>query len=38
VNPVDPRLAIIWPLAVAAMSDRDRDHPMLNPAFEGLEL
>lgn len=29
LNPLDPRLAISWPLAVAQMSDRDRALPLL---------
>jgi len=36
VNALDPRLAIDWPLAVAEMSARDRDHPPIDDAFEGL--
>jgi len=38
VNPLDPRLAIAWPLTVADVSDRDRSHALLTPAFEGIEL
>ena len=32
----DPRLAIDWPLPVSEVSDRDRNHPLLNDAFQGL--
>lgn len=37
INPLDPRLSIDWPLAVAQMSDRDRSHPMLDAAFIGID-
>jgi dTDP-4-dehydrorhamnose 3,5-epimerase len=30
VNPVDPRLAIAWPLPISQLSPRDTNHPMLN--------
>jgi len=32
----DPVLAIEWPLAVADISERDRNHPLLGADFEGL--
>ena len=35
INPLDPRLAISWPLAVTEMSDGDKHRPMLDN-FEGL--
>jgi dTDP-4-dehydrorhamnose 3,5-epimerase len=38
-NPVDPRLAICWPLPITEtteMSDGDRHRPMMLPTFEGL--
>jgi dTDP-4-dehydrorhamnose 3,5-epimerase len=38
VSPLDPRLAIPWPLPAGTMSDRDRAHPLLTPDFEGLRL
>ncbi|MBW8784964.1 MAG: dTDP-4-dehydrorhamnose 3,5-epimerase [Novosphingobium sp.] len=34
----DPALAIDWPLAVSDISERDRAHPLLSPAFEGLPV
>ena len=34
----DPRLAIRWPLPVADLSDRDRNHPIIDDTFEGLVL
>ena len=36
LNPLDPRIAIEWPMAVSAMSPRDHDHPMLSPSFRGV--
>lgn len=38
LNPLDPALAIRWPLAVAEISARDRSHPMLNSEFRGITL
>ena len=38
LNPQDPSLAITWPLAIAAVSDRDAAHPMLNESFSGMVL
>jgi dTDP-4-dehydrorhamnose 3,5-epimerase len=37
LNPFDPRLAIDWPLPVADMSARDREHPMITPDFTGID-
>ena len=39
INPLDPRLAIDWPLPITEMtemSDGDRHRPMMPPTFEGL--
>ena len=36
LNPLDPRLAIAWPMAVSGMSPRDRDHPLLAANFRGV--
>jgi dTDP-4-dehydrorhamnose 3,5-epimerase len=39
INPLDPRLAIRWPLPITEMtemSDGDRHRPMMLPTFEGL--
>lgn len=36
LNPTDPQLAIAWPLAIAALSDRDGAHAMLGPDYEGI--
>ena len=35
INPLDPKLAISWPLPVTEMSDGDKHRPMLDN-FEGL--
>ena len=32
----DPMLAIRWPLSAAAISDRDRHHPLLDAGFSGI--
>jgi dTDP-4-dehydrorhamnose 3,5-epimerase len=36
VNGLDPLIGIRWPLPVVDMSDRDRDHPLLDPGFCGV--
>ena len=36
LNAQDPKLAIRWPLAVAALSPRDAQHPMLTDDFAGV--
>ena len=36
LSPVDPRLAIGWPIAVTEMSDRDRSHPPITADFHGI--
>lgn len=38
LNALDPGLAIAWPLAIAEISDRDRQHPVLTKDFMGVEL
>jgi dTDP-4-dehydrorhamnose 3,5-epimerase len=37
VNAFDPTIAIEWPLAVTAMSDRDRSHPFIDANYSGIE-
>jgi dTDP-4-dehydrorhamnose 3,5-epimerase len=32
----DPALGIQWPLPLALISDRDRQHPLLTPRFTGI--
>ncbi|MCT8003872.1 dTDP-4-dehydrorhamnose 3,5-epimerase family protein [Sphingomonas sanguinis] len=36
LNALDPRLAVVWPLAVSDMSARDRNHPMIQSGFTGI--
>lgn len=36
INPLDPRLAIAWPLLIANMSSRDSGQAMLSAAFTGV--
>lgn len=38
LNPLDPRLAIAWPLPVTEMSESDRNRPMMASDFEGIRL
>jgi dTDP-4-dehydrorhamnose 3,5-epimerase len=38
LNPQDPMLAITWPLAIAELSVRDAQHPMLDNLFQGVTL
>lgn len=38
LNPLDPKLGIVWPLPVANMSAKDRGRPYLNEAFDGLVI
>lgn len=38
LRPTDARLAIAWPLPIAAMSERDQSHPLLTDAFEGIDI
>lgn len=37
LNPLDPVLAISWPIEIAELSGRDRGHTMLTAAFEGVD-
>lgn len=36
LNPLDPRLAIAWPLPVIGLSAKDCGHAMMGPDFEGV--
>ena len=36
LNPIDPRIAIVWPQPVSEMSDRDRRHPLLDAGHEDV--
>lgn len=34
----DPRLAIAWPLEPTEVSPRDRQHPLIDDTYEGLDM
>ena len=34
----DPRIGIVWPIAMTELSERDRSHPVIGSDFEGLSL
>lgn len=36
LHPIDPDLAIDWPLPATEMSDRDVSHPFIHSGFEGV--
>lgn len=36
LDPLDPRLAIAWPLPAGNLSERDLNHPRLTPDFMGI--
>jgi dTDP-4-dehydrorhamnose 3,5-epimerase len=38
VNPLDPRVAIAWPLPDGHLSERDASQPPLAPGFAGIAL
>lgn len=38
VSPNDPRLAIPWPLGIAAISGRDQSHPPIDQNFCGMSV
>ena len=38
LNPLDPRLAVTWPLLVQGLSPRDAGHMMIDAKFEGVRL
>jgi dTDP-4-dehydrorhamnose 3,5-epimerase len=38
VHPLDPRVAIAWPLPVEQLSERDASHPPLAAEFDGIAL
>ena len=38
VNPLDPLLAIHWPLPFSEVSEQDKNLPMMQPTFEGIRL
>jgi dTDP-4-dehydrorhamnose 3,5-epimerase len=36
LHPLDPRVAITWPLAIEQLSERDASRPYLTPEFDGI--
>lgn len=38
LHPLDPRVAIAWPLATDHLSERDASQPMLAPQFDGIPV
>ena len=36
LNVLDPKIAIKWPLEIAELSERDRQHPFVNGDFKGV--
>ena len=38
LNAMDPTFAIDWPLEVSEISERDRNHPLLDSQFEGVVI
>lgn len=38
LNVADPKLSITWPLPVGDLSDRDRNHPLIDQNFQGVVL
>lgn len=35
-HPLDPRVAIAWPLPIGRLSERDASHPHIGPEFDGI--
>lgn len=38
IRPTDPCLGVDWPMQIAEMSERDRNHPLLRSDFLGIEV
>ena len=38
LNVADPRLGIVWPLPISDLSDRDRNHELIDKNYQGLVL
>jgi len=38
LNTADPALAIAWPLAIGELSERDRNHKLIEQNFQGIVL
>lgn len=37
LNYLDPKLEIRWPLEISEISERDKEHPLINSNFEGIK-
>jgi len=38
LNAGDPRLGIAWPLAITGISERDRNHKLIEQDFQGIAI
>lgn len=38
LNAADPRLGIAWPLAITDISERDRNHKLIEQDFQGIQI
>lgn len=38
LNVADPKLGIVWPLAITEISERDRNHKLIEQGFQGIAL
>jgi dTDP-4-dehydrorhamnose 3,5-epimerase len=38
LNVADPKLGIAWPLAITEISERDRNHKLIEKDFQGMAL
>jgi len=38
LNATDPKLGIAWPLAITEISDRDRNHKLIEQSFQGITV
>jgi len=36
LNVADPKVEIAWPITMTEISERDRNHPFIDPHFEGI--
>ena len=38
LNAADPRLGIVWPLVTTEISERDRNHKLIEQDFQGITV
>ena len=38
INPTDTKLCISWPLGISEISERDKNHPLLDNNFTGINI